>query len=97
MKYCSQCGAQLPDEALFCDSCGTRQQAARQSTTSQQTMRQSNTRRQVEPEPQPKKTLGQKMMDNYRTNRAMQKERLKNIKWWHWVIIAVALAYFMGA
>ena len=37
------------------------------------------------------------MMENFRTNRALQKQRLKNFKWWYWVIIAVALAYFMGA
>ena len=22
MKYCTNCGAQLPDEAKFCESCG---------------------------------------------------------------------------
>ena len=24
MKYCQSCGKQLPDEAAFCDECGTR-------------------------------------------------------------------------
>ena len=37
------------------------------------------------------------MMENFRTNMKLQKERRNNIKWWYWVIIAVALAYFMGA
>ena len=32
MKYCTNCGAQLPDEAKFCESCGTRQQAVLCST-----------------------------------------------------------------
>lgn len=88
MKFCSQCGAKLPDEAKFCDSCGAAQQAAGTS---------SNRSAASEPETKPgKKTLGQKMMDNFRTNMALQKERRKKFKWWYWVIIAVALAYFMN-
>ena len=79
MKYCSNCGTQLPDEANFCESCGARQQAERQSST-----------------PQRKKSLGEKMMDNFHTNMKLQKERRKNFKWWYWVIIAVALAFFMN-
>ena len=37
MKYCTNCGAQLPDEAKFCESCGTRQQAAPQSSAPHET------------------------------------------------------------
>lgn len=88
MKFCSQCGAKLPDEAKFCDSCGAAQQAVNTSSN-----------RSTSSEPQittGKKTLGQKMMDNFRTNMALQKERRKNFKWWYWVIIAMALAYFFN-
>ena len=84
MKYCTNCGAQLPDEAKFCESCGTRQQAEPQSSAPQEEVKK-------------KKSLGEKMMENFRTNMKLQKERRNNILWWYWVIIAVALAYFMGA
>lgn len=89
MKFCSQCGTKLPDEAKFCENCGAHIEAPRQSAP-----RESISR---EPDVPKKKTLGQKMMDNFHTNMALQRERRKNIKWWYWVIIAVALAYFMGA
>jgi uncharacterized membrane protein YvbJ len=82
MKYCSQCGTQLPNEAKFCENCGARLQVSDQTDN-----RQSKSS---------KKTLGQKMMDNFHTNMELQKERRKKFKWWYWVIIAVALAYFMG-
>lgn len=32
MKYCPNCGAQLPDNANFCGSCGTRINAAPQAS-----------------------------------------------------------------
>ena len=83
MKYCSQCGTQLPNEAKFCENCGARLQVSDQTDN-----RQSKSS---------KKTLGQKMMDNFHTNMELQKERRKKFKWWYWVIIAVALAYFMSA
>ena len=84
MKYCSNCGTQLPDEAKFCENCGAPQQAARQATSSRQEEKKS------------KKSLGAKMMENFHTNMELQKQRRKNIKWWYWVIIAVALAYFFN-
>ena len=80
MKYCSNCGARLLDNANFCNECGARQQAAPENAAPQQG----------------KKSLGEKMMDNYRTNRELQKKRWANFKWWYWVIIAVALAYFLN-
>ena len=88
MKYCSNCGTQLPDEAKFCGSCGTPQQPVTRPKTTKKVKKESD-------EPQKKKTIGQKMMDNYRTN--MKNRRKLWGKWWYWVIIAVALAYFMGA
>ena len=62
MKYCTNCGAQLPDEAKFCESCGTRQQAAPQSSAPQEEVKK-------------KKSLGEKMMENFRTNMKMKKEK----------------------
>jgi len=82
MKYCSQCGSQISDDARFCEKCGSRVQSGRQTAD-------------YEPEPPKKKTLGQKMMDNFRTNMELQRERRRNFKWWYWVIIAIALAYFL--
>lgn len=84
MKYCSNCGAQIPDEANFCGSCGTPQQATRQTTTQRQEERKS------------KKSLGAKMMENFHINMELQKQRRKNFKWWYWVIIAIALAYIFN-
>ena len=83
MKYCSNCGTQLPDEAKFCESCGTRQQAAPQTSIPPKVEKK-------------KKSLGEKMMENFHTNMELQKERRKNFKWWYWVIIAVALAYIFN-
>ena len=102
MKYCTNCGTQLPDEAQFCRNCGTRMSS--QDNSRRDDYRRDDNRRDEDrrdhfhqSEGSKKKTLGEKMMDNFRTNMALQKERRKNFKWWYWVIIAVALAYFMGA
>lgn len=89
MKYCSNCGAQLPDEAKFCASCGTQQQAAVRSEATQKKETEESDK------PQKGKTIGQKMMENYQTN-TKNRRKLWG-KWWYWVIIAVALAYFLGA
>jgi uncharacterized membrane protein YvbJ len=88
MKYCSNCGTQLPDNAQFCASCGTPQQATIK-TSKRSTSSSPETRTENKSE---KKTLGQKMMDNYRTNMALRRERIKNLKWWHWVLIAMLVA-----
>ena len=83
MKYCPNCGAQLPDNAQFCANCGTRLGAAQQPQYQQPQYQQP----QYE---QPKK---QKMfsMDNYRANREAQKQRLSKMKWWHWALIAIGI------
>ena len=65
MKYCSNCGTQLPDEAKFCENCGTRQQAAPEPSAPQKEVKK-------------KKSLGEKMMENFHTNMELQKERRKN-------------------
>lgn len=93
MKYCSNCGAQLPDEAKFCGSCGTPQQPVARPKATHKKVKKAKEKESDEPKKE--KTIGQKMMDNYRTN--MKNRRKLWGKWWYWVIIAVALAYFMGA
>ncbi len=88
MKYCSKCGTQLPDQAKFCENCGAPQQSVSDSA--------APSNNYEEPK---KKTMGQKMKDNFKNNMELQAERRKSLlgKWWFWALLAVALAYFMGA
>ena len=48
MKYCTNCGNQLPDEAGFCTSCG----AAMEQTTPQQNYAQPQQPNYAQPAPQ---------------------------------------------
>ena len=73
MKYCPNCGAQIPDNANFCPSCGTRIGASQPQFNEQQ----------------PKQKMFS--MDNFRANRAAQKQRLAKMKWWHWAIITIGV------
>jgi len=73
MKYCPNCGAQLPDNVNFCGSCGTRIGASQPQFNEQQ----------------PKQKMFS--MDNFRANRAAQKQRMKKMKWWHWALIAIGV------
>ena len=76
MKYCPNCGAQIPVNANFCGSCGTRIGASQH-----QPQPQSNE--------QPKQKMFS--MDNYRAIRAAQKQRMAKMKWWHWAIITIGV------
>ena len=40
-------------------------------------------------EQQPKQKMFS--MDNFRANRAAQKQRMKKMKWWHWALIAIGV------
>ena len=40
-------------------------------------------------EQQPKQKMFS--MDNFRANRAAQKQRMAKMKWWHWAIIAIGV------
>ena len=73
MKYCPNCGAQIPDNANFCGSCGARLGASQPQFNEQQ----------------PKQKMFS--MDNFRANRAAQKQRMAKTKWWHWAIIAIGV------
>ena len=97
MKYCPNCGAQLPDNANFCASCGSRVVAASQETPG----KAGRVEKAVTPDPivdpSARKTSGksgQKMfsMDNFRANREVQKQRMAKMKWWHWALIAIGVA-----
>ena len=82
MKYCSNCGAQLPDNANFCSSCGTRFNAPQQPY-------QQQPYQQPQEQPQKQKFFS---MDNFRANREAQKQRRAQIKWWQWALIAIGVA-----
>lgn len=73
MKYCPNCGAQIPDNANFCGSCGARLGVSQPQFNEQQ----------------PKQKMFS--MDNFRANRAAQKQRLAKMKWWHWALIAIGV------
>ena len=84
MKYCPYCGAQLPDNATFCSTCGNRLGAAAPQYQQPQYPQYQ--------QPQYKQPAPQKMsyMDKVRAARKNQK-----VKWWHWVLIAVGTGILM--
>lgn len=87
MKYCPNCGAQLPDDAKFCASCGTPLAAPQQPQQQyQQPYQQAYQQPQAEQAPQKKKFFS---MDNFRANLEAQKQRRAKMKWWHWALIAI--------
>ena len=85
MKFCPNCGAQIPDNANFCPSCGTRFGAAPQSPYQQPYQQPQYQQPYQQPAPQ-KMTY----MDKVRAARKNQK-----IKWWHWALIAVGTGILM--
>ncbi|MBQ9450388.1 MAG: zinc ribbon domain-containing protein [Bacteroidales bacterium] len=78
MKYCPNCGAQLPDNANFCSVCGTRFGAPQQNYQQPQYQ-------------QPQYQQPQKMtyMDRVRQARQEQKQKKGQIKWWMWALIGI--------
>lgn len=73
MKYCPRCGAQLPDNAMFCSACGTQFGAPQQPYQQPQYQ-------------QPQYQQPQKMTYWEKVKAAQKKQK---IKWWMWPIIAV--------
>ncbi|MCR5842071.1 MAG: zinc ribbon domain-containing protein [Bacteroidales bacterium] len=73
MKYCPNCGAQLPDNAMFCSACGARFGAPQQPYQQPQYQ-------------QPQYQQPQKMTYWEKVKAAQKKQK---IKWWMWPIIAV--------
>ena len=83
MKYCSNCGAQIPDNANFCPACGTRFAAAPPPQYQQ---------------PQYQQPAPQKMsyMDKVRAARETQKQKQGRIKWWMWALIAIGTSLLIA-
>ena len=83
MKYCPNCGAQLPDNASFCSNCGSQLGAPMhyQQPQYQQPYQQPQYH---QPAPQ-KKTY----MDRVREAREAQKQKQGKIKWWMWALIGI--------
>lgn len=81
MKFCPNCGAQLPDNASFCSVCGTRLGITQQY---QQPYQQQQP--QYYQQPQYQQPAPQKMsyMDKVRAARKNQK-----VKWWMWALIGI--------
>ena len=87
MKFCPNCGAQIPDNANFCPSCGTRFGAAPQSPYQQPYQ-----------QPQYQQPAPQKMtyMDKVRAAREAQKQKNGQIKWWMWALIGIGSAILIA-
>ena len=87
MKYCPNCGAQLPDNATFCSVCGTPVGAPTQyqQPQYQQPYQQPQYQQQYQ-QPQYQQPAPQKMSYWDKVKAAQKKQK---IKWWMWPIIAV--------
>ena len=81
MKFCPNCGAQLPDTAGFCSNCGTPLGAPPQYQQPQQP--------QYYQQPQYQQPPKMSYMDKVRAAREAQKQKQGQIKWWMWALIAI--------
>ena len=91
MKFCPNCGAQIPDNANFCPSCGTRFGAAPQSPYQQPYQQPQYQQSYQQPAPQ-KMTY----MDKVRAAREAQKQKNGQIKWWMWALIGIGSAILIA-
>ncbi|MBQ6245018.1 MAG: zinc ribbon domain-containing protein [Bacteroidales bacterium] len=91
MKFCPNCGAQIPDNANFCPSCGTRFGAAPQSPYQQPYQQPQYQQPYQQPAPQ-KMTY----MDKVRAAREAQKQKNGQIKWWMWALIGIGSAILIA-
>ena len=88
MKYCPNCGTQLPDNATFCSNCGSHLGAAPtqyQQPQYQQPQYQQPYQQQYQQSAPQKKTY----MDRVREAREAQKQKQGKIKWWMWALIGI--------
>lgn len=53
MKYCSKCGQQLPDQAIFCTNCGNSVSEPDAAQSQSQPQYQPQYQPQFQPQPQP--------------------------------------------
>ena len=88
MKYCPNCGAQLPDNAGFCSVCGAPLGAP---TQYQQPQQPQYYQQQPQYYQQPQYQQPKKMtyMDKVRAAREAQKQKQGQVKWWMWALIAI--------
>lgn len=86
MKFCPNCGAQLPDNAAFCSVCGTRLGATQQPY-------QQPYQQQPQYYQQPQKMS---YMDKVRAAREAQKQKNGQIKWWMWALIGIGSALLIA-
>ncbi|MBR4586665.1 MAG: zinc ribbon domain-containing protein [Bacteroidales bacterium] len=91
MKFCPNCGAQIPDNANFCPSCGTHFGAAPQSPYQQPYQQPQYQQPYQQPAPQ-KMTY----MDKVRAAREAQKQKNGQIKWWMWALIGIGSAILIA-
>ena len=91
MKSCPNCGAQIPDNANFCPSCGTHFGAAPQSPYQQPYQQPQYQQPYQQPAPQ-KMTY----MDKVRAAREAQKQKNGQIKWWMWALIGIGSAILIA-
>lgn len=89
MKYCPNCGAQLPDNANFCPACGTRSGASQQPQYQQPQYQQ-------QPIQQPQQPQKMSYMDRVRQARQEQKQKKGQIKWWMWALIGIGSAILIA-
>ena len=87
MKFCPNCGAQLPDNATFCSTCGSRLGA---------TMPQYQQPQYYQQPPQYQQPQKMSYMDKVRAAREAQKQKTGQIKWWMWALIAIGSALLIA-
>lgn len=86
MKYCPNCGAQLPDNANFCSVCGARFGAPQPNYQQPQYQQPQYQQPQFQQPQQPQKMS---YMDRVRQARQEQKQKKGQIKWWMWALIGI--------
>lgn len=91
MKYCTNCGARIPDNANFCPSCGTRFGAAPQPPYQQPYQQPQYQQPYQQPAPQK-----MSYMDKVRAAREAQKQKNGQIKWWMWALIGIGTAILIA-
>ena len=93
MKFCPNCGAQLPDNAGFCSNCGTPLGAPPQYQQPQQPQYYQQPQYQQPQYQQPPKMS---YMDKVRAAREAQKQKQGQIKWWMWALIGIGSALLIA-
>lgn len=86
MKYCPNCGAQLPDNATFCSVCGARLGAPQQNYQQPYQQPYQQQPQYYQQQPQYQQPAPQKMSYWDKVKAAQKKQK---IKWWMWALIGI--------